>query len=190
MTPVNIFWHHFVSIMSTSVALFWVFCNFSDEAEGAHEHDEYREGEIKPPRWKEHHGLRHILNIGACPQDFNFPLCKSFVGHSLSSDSDQDNSILNPNPCQKLFCPVYRDSIFGGCLFLWILNCSLSSFMGFRKAACTSLWVPPSFSETAFVLFLGFLFFFLSIFMGTVYTSAASISAWWGLYWVFGKRKV
>ena len=30
------------------------------------------------------------------------------------------------------------------------------------------LKVPPSFSETAFVLFLGFLFFFLSIFMGTV----------------------
>lgn len=28
MTPVNIFWHYFVSIMSTSVALFWVFCNF------------------------------------------------------------------------------------------------------------------------------------------------------------------
>ncbi|MED9994220.1 MAG: hypothetical protein U0I98_06410, partial [Oscillospiraceae bacterium] len=81
---------------------------------------------------------------------------------------DQDNSILNPNPCQKLFCPVYRDSIFGGCLFLWILNCSLSSFMGFRKAACTNLWVPPSFSETAFVLFLGFFFFFLPIFMGTV----------------------
>ena len=43
--------------------------------------------------------------------------------------------------------------------------------MGFRKAACTNLWVPPSFSETAFVLFLGFLFFFLSIFMGTVYIS-------------------
>ena len=41
--------------------------------------------------------------------------------------------------------------------------------MGFRKAACTNLWIPPSFSETAFVLFLGFLFFFLSIFMGTVY---------------------
>ena len=41
--------------------------------------------------------------------------------------------------------------------------------MGFRKAACTNLWVPPSFSETAFVLFLGFSFFFLSIFMGTVY---------------------
>ena len=41
--------------------------------------------------------------------------------------------------------------------------------MGFRKAACTNLWVPPSFSETAFVLFLGFFFFFLSIFMGTVY---------------------
>lgn len=28
MTPVNIFWHHFVSIMSTGAALFWVFCNF------------------------------------------------------------------------------------------------------------------------------------------------------------------
>ena len=41
--------------------------------------------------------------------------------------------------------------------------------MGFRKAACTNLWVPPSFSETAFVLFLGFFFFFMSIFMGTVY---------------------
>ena len=37
------------------------------------------------------------------------------------------------------------------------------------------LKVPPSFSETAFVLFLGFLFFFLSIFMGTVYRSVVHL---------------
>jgi len=36
---------------------------------------------------------------------------------------------------------------------------------GFSKSR---LYEPPSFSETAFVLFLGFFFFFLSIFMGTV----------------------